>query len=49
VVVSDAVSLRTVWCYYSSNVPLEHQCGPRVSLAVYRVTADFTPAAPPKR
>ncbi len=50
VVVSDAVPLRTVWCYYSSNVPLEHQRGPRVSLAVYRVTADFTPAgAPPKR
>jgi hypothetical protein len=49
VIVADAVPLRTVWCYYSSNVPLEHQRGPRVSLAVYRVTADFTPAAPLKR
>jgi hypothetical protein len=45
--VSDALPLRTVWCYYGSNVPLDRQEGPRVSLRLYRVTADFTPASPP--
>jgi 4-amino-4-deoxy-L-arabinose transferase-like glycosyltransferase len=49
VVVGDVLPLRTVWGYYSSNLPLEHRHGPRVSLAVYRVTADFTPAAPEKQ
>jgi 4-amino-4-deoxy-L-arabinose transferase-like glycosyltransferase len=47
VTVADALPLRTVWCYYGSNVPLDHQEGPRVSLRLYRVTADFTPASPP--
>jgi hypothetical protein len=44
VAVSDAIPLRTVWCYYGGNLPLEHHRGPRVSLRLYRVTADFTAA-----
>jgi hypothetical protein len=47
VTVADALPLRTVWCYYGSNVPLDRLDGPRVSLRLYRVTADFTPASPP--
>jgi hypothetical protein len=44
VVVGDAIPLCTVWCYYGGNLPLEHHQGPRVSLRLYRVAADFTAA-----
>ena len=47
VVVADGIPLRTVWCYYGGNLPLEHHRGPRVALRLYRVTADFTPVGPP--
>src|SRR5439155_26816845 len=45
VILADALPLRTVWYYYGSNLPLEHQQGPRVSLRLYRVAADFRPAS----
>ena len=43
--VSDPIPLRTVWCYYGGNLPLQPCQGPRVSLRLYRVTEDFTPAS----
>jgi hypothetical protein len=42
--ITDGIPLATVGGYYGGNVPLEHHRGPRVSLRLYRVTADFTPA-----
>jgi hypothetical protein len=41
--VDDAVSLRTVMCYYCGVVPLEHHRGPRLQVSIYRVRADVVP------
>lgn len=43
--IGDAVPLRTVPGYYACRSPtfLEHHCGPRVSVHLYQVLADFMP------
>jgi hypothetical protein len=41
--IHDGLPLRTVSCYYGGRVPLEHCDGPRVSVTLYRVLADFIP------
>ncbi|MCI0455761.1 MAG: glycosyltransferase family 39 protein [Gemmataceae bacterium] len=42
-VVTDRVPLRTVSCFYGGAAPLEHQEGPRLSVQLYRVLAEFVP------
>jgi serine/threonine-protein kinase len=42
--IEDALPLRTVQCYYGGATPLEHHEGPRVTVMIYRVTADHVPA-----
>ncbi len=46
---SDALSLRTVRCFYgtATGVPLEHQEGPRLTVQIYRARRDFVPMTPP--
>ena len=39
----DPVPLRTVACYYGGRAPLEHHEGPRMTVRIYRVVADFQP------
>ncbi len=39
----DAVPLRTVACYYCGQAPLEHHEGPRITVRIFRVVADFRP------
>jgi hypothetical protein len=41
--VEDWLPLRTVPGYYGGYAPLEHKEGPRLTVRVYRVTADFVP------
>jgi hypothetical protein len=43
VIVDDGVPLATVPGYYSGITPLSRLAGPRVTAAIYRVTADFQP------
>jgi hypothetical protein len=43
--VQDPVPLRTVSCFYGGRTPLEHHEGPRVVVALYRVTEDCIPAS----
>ena len=39
---TDALPFRTVWCYYSGTIALEHRSeGQRVAVFLYRVTEDF--------
>jgi hypothetical protein len=42
----DRVPLRTVACFYCGRAPLEHHEGPRITVRIYRVTADYEPQAP---
>ena len=39
----DPVPLRTVACYYGGRAPLEHHEGPRMTVRIYRVVADYDP------
>ena len=39
----DPVPLRTVACYYAGRAPLEHHEGPRMTVRIYRVVADYDP------
>ncbi|HVS38261.1 MAG TPA: hypothetical protein VMS17_22075, partial [Gemmataceae bacterium] len=39
----DPVPLHTVLCYYGGRAPLEHHEGPRMTVVIYRVIADFQP------
>jgi hypothetical protein len=42
--VTDPISLKTIWCYYSGETALEHRSEPtRLEVRIYRVTADFVP------
>ena len=43
-VFADALPLRTVWCFYLGRLPAERHTGPRLTVTVYRVAADFTPS-----
>jgi hypothetical protein len=43
--IQDFLPWRTVRCFYGGRVPLEHQEGPRRSVRIYRVRADFIPAS----
>jgi hypothetical protein len=47
VAVGDGFPLRTVPCFYGGAGPVEHVAGPRRTVRVYRVTAEFVPASPP--
>jgi hypothetical protein len=40
IVISDALPVRTVTCFYGGRTPLEHHEGPRVAVSVYRVQSD---------
>ncbi len=40
---TDPVPLRTVLCYYGGRAPLEHHEGPRMTVRIFRVIADFQP------
>jgi Dolichyl-phosphate-mannose-protein mannosyltransferase len=42
----DAVPLRTVSCFYCGRAPLEHHEGPRMTVRIYRVIADYEPKNP---
>jgi hypothetical protein len=42
---AGGIPLRTVAGYYGSRTPLEPLQGPRVTVTVYRIRADFIPAA----
>ena len=39
----DAVPLRTVSCFYCGRTPLEHHEGPRMTVRIYEVIADYDP------
>jgi hypothetical protein len=43
--VGGGIPLRTVAGYYGSRIPIEPRQGPRVSVTVFRVTADFIPGS----
>ena len=45
--IQDVIPLRTVRCFYgtSTGVPLEYHHGPRASVKIYRVKAEFEPQA----
>jgi hypothetical protein len=44
----DPVPLRTVVCYYAGRSALEHRQGPvRLSVTIYRITADIAPPVQP--
>jgi hypothetical protein len=47
-VLADAVPLRIVPCFYgtATGAPVEHDDGPRMTVAIYQVRADWVPAAP---
>jgi hypothetical protein len=45
VAVGDWLPLRTVQCFHGGVTPLEHQEGPRRTVRLYRVTADFIPVS----
>lgn len=49
VVVPEIVPLRTVRCFYGGYVPLEHHTGPRMTVTIYRITADWQPRTPRDR
>lgn len=42
--IADALPTRTIMGFYATVAPLEKLRGPRVSVVVYRVLADFVPA-----
>ncbi len=42
----DPIPLRTVSCFYCGRAPLEHHEGPRITVQIYRLTADYTPRGP---
>ena len=37
------IPLATVSCFYCGRAPLEHYEGPRITVRIYQVTADFKP------
>jgi hypothetical protein len=39
----DCIPLRTVSCFYCGRAPLEHHEGPRMTVRIYRITADYEP------
>jgi Dolichyl-phosphate-mannose-protein mannosyltransferase len=39
----DPLPLRTVWSFYASPDPVQHQEGPRLQVRIYRVLKDFLP------
>jgi hypothetical protein len=43
--VGGGIPLRTVAGYYGSRIPIEPRRGPRVTVTVVRVTADFVPTS----
>jgi hypothetical protein len=49
IVIDDAVSLQTVWCYYIGYTAIENRSGPRVTARIYRVTAPCIPERPKRR
>lgn len=44
---ADAVPFRTTSGYYGSRTPVEPLTGPRLSVTIYRVLADFIPSKTP--
>ena len=42
----DCIPLRTVSCFYCGRAPLEHHEGSRITVRIYRVTADYEPGIP---
>jgi hypothetical protein len=47
--IDDPLPLRTIPCYYGGAPPLLHREGPRFSVTVNRVLADFVPTSTPGR
>jgi hypothetical protein len=45
VTIQDKLPWHTLVCYYCGATPVKHHKGPRLSLTVYRVLADFVPMA----
>lgn len=45
-VAQDSLHVRTLWGYYSGNVPLQREPSPRLVVYLLRVKKDFVPQAP---
>jgi hypothetical protein len=41
--IPETLPWRTVRCFYGGYVPLEHHAGPRMEVAIYRITGDWVP------